>query len=301
VKRSIKTMLESCIDYAGLFPPASLDMESSVRNYAHYQREAYNWALGRFILPVSRLEEFNFCVEDLGLRGDDFPIWRLSVLANENVKDTVERSARFNTWHADRSEAPVAAIDTLEVKTPSREIIGRVADQVPDSLTLFCEVPLDTFLDEALAEVAHVGACAKARTGGVRPELIPGVSNVARFLSACRNAAVPFKLTAGLHHPLRSERELTYEPDGPVGMMHGYVNVLLAAAFAFNGADVTTLVDVLSDETLDDFRFEENTVSWREHRMTAEALAKARLEFVLSFGSCSFEEPFDDLKGLNLI
>jgi hypothetical protein len=294
-------MLEACIDYAGLFPPAGLDMESSVRNYAHYRRGDLNWALGRFILPVSLLEEFNFCIEDIGLAHDALDTWRLSVLAGDDIEDTLERVARFNKWHADRCETPFAAIDTMEVKTPSSDVVGRVADKVPDSLTLYCEAPFDDLLDETLEEVARAGACAKARTGGVRPQLIPPVADVARFLMGCRQAGVPFKLTAGLHHPLRSERALTYDSKSPVGVMHGYINVLIGAALAFNGADENTIVDVLSAETLKDFRFEENTVFWRDQRMTAEALAKARLEFVLSFGSCSFEEPFEDLKGLDLI
>ncbi len=294
-------MLEGCIDYAGLFPPDGLDMESSVRNYAHYRCDELGWALGRFILPVSLLEEFNFSVGDTDRGEDTTETWRLSILAGEDLEDTIDRVNRFNKWHEERKEVAAAVIDTIEVKTPTTEIVERAADFIPDSMTLFCEVPIGLELDELLAKVARVGACAKVRTGGVLPELIPSVSEVAGFLMACRRSAVPFKATAGLHHPLRSERPLTYEPVSPKGVMHGFINVLLAAAFSYNGMEEGVVVDLLSEESQDTFRFEENTVSWREHRMTTEALAKARMEFAISFGSCAFDEPFEDLKGLNLI
>jgi hypothetical protein len=294
-------MLEGCIDYAGLFPPAGLDMESSVRNYAHYHCDELGWALGRFILPVSLLEEFNFSVDVIGEDEDTTETWRLSILAGEDLEDSIDRVSRFNKWHEERREIAAAVIDTIEVKTPTTETIERAADVIPDSMTLFCEVPIGLELDELLAEVVRVGGCAKVRTGGVLPELIPSVSEVAGFLMACRRSAVPFKATAGLHHPLRSERPLTYEPGSPKGVMHGFINVLLAAAFSYNGVEEGVIVDLLSEESPDTFRFEENTVSWREHRMTTEALAKARTEFAISFGSCAFDEPFEDLKGLNLI
>lgn len=294
-------MLKGCIDYAGLFPPARLDMESSVRNYAHYCGQDNSWALGRFILPVSLLEEFNFSVDDAGRGGDKADTWRLSVLAGEDLEDTIERVNRFNRWHEQRKEIAAAVIDTIEVKTPTTDTIERAADVIPDTMTMFCEIPLGLEIDELLGELIRVGGCAKVRTGGVLPAMIPSVSDLARFLSACQRSAVPFKATAGLHHPLRSERSLTYEPGSPKGVMHGFINVILAAAFAFNGTAESVIVEILSEDSPDVFRFEENTISWREQRMTAEALAKARTEFATSFGSCSFDEPFEDLKGLNLI
>lgn len=49
----LRTLLIHAVDYAGLFPPAKLDMETAVRNYASYQEGEHSWALGRFIVPVS--------------------------------------------------------------------------------------------------------------------------------------------------------------------------------------------------------------------------------------------------------
>ena len=39
---SLRILMEGLIDYAGLFPPASLDMPTAVRNYAAYRKSPVN-------------------------------------------------------------------------------------------------------------------------------------------------------------------------------------------------------------------------------------------------------------------
>ena len=58
VKHSLHILLNSLIDYAGLFPPSGLDMAKAVANYAGYRQSPHCWALGRFIVPSARLQEF---------------------------------------------------------------------------------------------------------------------------------------------------------------------------------------------------------------------------------------------------
>jgi hypothetical protein len=60
-------LLRDLIDYAGLFPPASLDMAAAVANYDSYSRSEWNWILGRFIVPVARLGEFEEALPDCPL------------------------------------------------------------------------------------------------------------------------------------------------------------------------------------------------------------------------------------------
>ena len=55
---TLRTLLHSLVDYAGLFPPAALDMHQAVHEYAHHRAGDHAWMLGHFIVPVSRLEEF---------------------------------------------------------------------------------------------------------------------------------------------------------------------------------------------------------------------------------------------------
>ena len=58
LRMSMEALLAQLIDYAGLFPPAKLDMGPTVRNYADYVAGDDAWMLGRLIVPVGRLEEF---------------------------------------------------------------------------------------------------------------------------------------------------------------------------------------------------------------------------------------------------
>ena len=69
----LRILLRGLIDYAGLFPPASLDMADAVRNYAAYREGEHAWALGRFVVPAARLEEF----ERVARRADRFRAWTL--------------------------------------------------------------------------------------------------------------------------------------------------------------------------------------------------------------------------------
>src|SRR5436305_7602207 len=72
---SLRALLEHVIDYAGLFPPASLPLEVAVRNYDSYRRGPDAWMLGRFVCPAARLAELPpsqpLAVAALGRGGSD--------------------------------------------------------------------------------------------------------------------------------------------------------------------------------------------------------------------------------------
>jgi hypothetical protein len=143
-----------------------------------------------------------------------------------------------------------------------------------------------------IPELAKHGLHAKIRTGGLTPDAIPHPDRVATFIRICAMHGVPFKATAGLHHPLRCMRALTYEPDSARATMHGFVNVFMAAAFPHDAERV------LVEDDPKAFRFEDDAAWWRDHAVTTEHLADVRREFAMSFGSCSFEEPIADLQEL---
>ncbi len=54
---AIEAVLGGLIDYAGLYPPASLDMRAAVRNYLEYRDGPHAFALGRFIVDIARTDE----------------------------------------------------------------------------------------------------------------------------------------------------------------------------------------------------------------------------------------------------
>ncbi|OYV71835.1 MAG: hypothetical protein B7Z72_06100, partial [Gemmatimonadetes bacterium 21-71-4] len=111
---------------------------------------------------------------------------------------------------------------------------------------------------------------------------------------------VPFKATAGLHHPLRAEYSLTYESDAPRGTMYGYLNLFLAAAFMSRGLDDASALALLEERDASALRFDTEGVRWDGHLLSADDLRHARRQIV-AFGSCSFREPVDDLRALGLL
>jgi hypothetical protein len=200
----------------------------------------------------------------------------------------------------DRSHAGRAVVDAVELKAGSPEEAEAALEALPAGLAAFVEVPLGDELGGILAVLGRRGASAKARTGGVVPGAIPDPADLARFLAACAAAGVPFKATAGLHHAVRAEHALAYEPGSPRATMHGFLNVFAAAAFARAGAPASDLETVLREEDAT-FRLEGEALEWRGLRVEAEALASTRRGFAASFGSCSFAEPVADLRSLGVL
>jgi hypothetical protein len=158
------------------------------------------------------------------------------------------------------------------------------------SLPTYCEVPIGQVTD----------AFAKVRTGGLTPDAIPSTESLADFLRYTSQHRIPFKATAGLHHPMRSLRPLTYATESPCAVMHGFLNVFVAAAFAWHGED-DLLKDILGEEDPRAFVFAGDELHWRSRRLTTAQIQTARREYAHSFGSCSFEDPIADLRELGLL
>src|SRR5262245_13448346 len=119
MNHSLRDLLLGLIDYAGLFPPAALDMPTATRKYAEYLESKYSWALGRFVVPVARLDEFEKATEGIlpasGMDGDweENEFWRLSALGGADLSSELNRIAEFNQKHATvDSSAGAAIIDT---------------------------------------------------------------------------------------------------------------------------------------------------------------------------------------------
>ncbi len=336
MNKPIRSLLASILDYAGLFPPAGLEMVAAVSNYAAYRACEHAWMLGRFIVPVARLEEFETAVEEHASRlnghraavsGARDQTLRLSVLAATNLEADLAAIADFNGRHAASDGAgcaePVTApltptlsprrggrgqgegacaflIDTIELKATRPDEITKAMQQVPAGLCAYVEVPVSS--DESMLAAARAaGARVKVRTGGVTRNAFPTCDDLAQFLVRCARAGVPFKATAGLHHPVRSVQRLTYADDSPCGTMHGFLNVFLAAAGVRAGMTGDEATRLLAESGQVAFRFGEHGASWGRYRWSNVELRATREEFAISFGSCSFQEPIDDLRGMRLL
>lgn len=271
-------------------------MGEAVLNYATYHNSNLSWMLGRFVLPSWRLAEFVEHAKDFYSK-QDRGMWKLSVLDSGDLFDTLRRVEDFNA-----ANAPYAKCDTLELKAETAGEIERAAEILPSYLTPYFEIAADDSLSETVPALLLARLRAKVRTGGIKPEAIPSSHDIARFMRTCLAAGVPFKATAGLHHPLRCVRPLTYETHSVKGKMHGFLNVFLAAAFIREGFKPALVEEILEEETPGAFVFENNGIWWRqEYFLGLPQLQRLRESCLVSFGSCSFTEPTEELQEMGIL
>ncbi|HWF37560.1 MAG TPA: hypothetical protein VG322_03515 [Candidatus Acidoferrales bacterium] len=279
---AIETLLAGLFDYAGLYPPASLSMLSAANNYLEYSQGKHAWALGRFIVNADRVEELR------SIASESFDQFRLSVIAT----DGMDRAALGQLQESG------ARIDAVEIKCSGAEDVKRIAALMPMEITMFFEVSMDAAGLEGLKPIADSSGRAKIRMGGVVPDAIPPIPGVVQMLKALAGQRLPFKATAGLHHPVRSRRALTYKEQSLQGIMHGFMNVACTAAFLYFGGDVSEAEVLMNEQDPSAWRVSAETIQWRDRRWSVEQLKEMRSRFLISIGSCSFEEPIHDLESL---
>ena len=305
----LEALLRGIVDYAGLFPPSALPMKEAVANHAAYRSSNDRWALGRFVVPVARLDEFQEAVA--GHLAIGAP-WALSALAGDDPASDAHRVNAFHRWAERR--ARVAAMearagDGERVTAMTSAFPPRRATERDAGLEVWLEVPWalvpegpgagsDAELRTLLRAIRDAGAFAKARTGGVTPDLFPSPERLLAFLRAAVDEGVRFKATAGLHHPLRGNYPLTYAPDAPRGVMFGYLNVFLATAVLRAGGSDEEGLAALVESDAAALTFGAEALEWGRFRFDAKELADLRVRTLGSFGSCSLREPVDELGGM---
>lgn len=291
----VDALLRGLIDYAGLFPPAAHNMAETVARYARYRLGPDAAALGRLVVPAARLVEWEQAVVALPPAQRDAERWHLTALVSVPASRDLEAVAAFN----DRESAGhdfQARVDSVEAKVTSPDDVRRIAKELPAGLEAFYECPPGEGLQPLLDAIGTVGGGAKIRTGGLVPSAIAAPAVVAAFVAGCVGASVPFKATAGLHHPIRAAYPLTYEPDSPRAVMNGFLNVFVGAVVAHaHRLDAEALLPILEETSPAAFALTEGLLAWRGLSATAEEVSAART-LARGFGSCSFEEPVADLK-----
>jgi hypothetical protein len=302
VSASLQALLAKSIDYAGMFPPCSLDLESALRNQAQYVRSPDAWMLGAFVLPV---EQFDAARQLLSQFDPLHPL-RVAALgpktANADVfLEAVEKADAAIRWLS--SNVDLVAISHLEMFLPHDVDLDLLdeARSILGDLQAFWEAPPDkaqrtiALLAEHNSDADSATFGYKLRTGGVTADAFPTSAQIAEALVTPATHQLPIKFTAGLHHPIRQFR------DEVKTKMHGFLNVLGAAVLAAEHRwDAHQTSVMLEDENADSFSFTDDLLAWREWKIDIERL-KYRRKFVTSFGSCSFDEPREDLRALGFL
>ena len=294
-----RLLLAGLVDYAGLFPPAAETMREAVARYAEYRRSEHAWALGKFVVPVARLVEFEDAARPLA--NDD--AWPLALIAGADFGADVRVIGEFM-----QRSASLATVSAIEVKGPTVAAIATIAASAallrahsPGAIDIYVEVPVADDPTPLIEAIAAHGLRAKVRTGGVEASAFPAAAQLARFFATCNAHGVTFKATAGLHHAMRGSYPLTYARDSARGTMFGFLNVFLAALFAHEGLGAAETTALLEERDATSISFDASGVKWRGRFLSAESIRRARGETATSFGSCSFAEPLADLSTLGLL
>lgn len=318
--------MSGIIDYAGLFPPADLSLDTSIQKYSQYRKNDDAWMLSRYIIPASRLAELNPYKKNLFAEGEPFAF---SVLGKgtetvseyyEYLQALADQIEQFHEEHGDR-----VTTDILEIKLPREVVFANDADLLADvysktveqldrSNNLPSQVFFEGFFEEnwkkdiglmletmqnfnqaSEAQTVHQAGF-KLRCGGVKAHMFPSVEEVAFALNTARQCNVAMKGTAGLHHPIR------HYDDSVQTKMHGFFNVFGGAMLSY-AHDLTDdeLAAIVREEDPEHFSFTDEGFHWKDLTVSTHELSELREVALISFGSCSFDEPREDLQKLELL
>jgi|SRR5947209_10726861 len=306
-----RALLERLIDDAALFPPAELPMRAALRHHARLRESAYWWIAGGFVVPASRLDE-------LALQRDAAQPLELSVILDSAMSGAKGDTVRADLHRIDRILGTAGiTVASLELRVPGAGLdqaglarsVSEIGQRWPSEPVSFWYEPSysggwATPPDAALATLAAVrGAAppnvtvgAKVRCGGQAAGATPSVDDLAAFVVAAHAHDVPWKATAGLHHPVRGVHGVA---GGAVP--HGFLNLFVAGIALHAGAlDAARVADVIAESEPRAFVVDPAHLAWRDVRVDAEHAGAAR-ERCVSFGSCSFDEPVNDLRELGIL
>ncbi len=291
---SLERLLSGVIDYAGLFPPAQLDMSSSLEHYLRHKQGEEEWIVNRFVCPTSRLAELADAL------GEDTPLSVCGIGRPSQDRKSwdaaLEQDAQdMNAFH---ERLPKAEIEAYEIRIPAYRGLPQCIRDLKafEGIDVFVELPWAAQMDDALSALADTEWLGvKARTGGAQADAFPSSDQLAGFLHGALSLDLDFKLTAGLHHafPTRSD-EMKVQ-------MHGFLNVLTASTLIFSeDLPRAMAARILDDEDRLSFEFSNEGLRWRHHEAGLTEIEEVRDRF-FGFGSCSIEEPLAELASEGLL
>lgn len=297
---SVQILLGGIIDYAGMYPPAELPLSESLRNYIRFKGGREDWIVNRFICPAAKISEleaglkwhpydrrFGVCLTGRG--GNSTNEFLSNTLADVKSARKIE-SVFFDAFE---TRLPLSVLNSSDLA----HIVMQVARGLNEDTVLYLEVPISqnsrTEVPKALEAISkNPGTRAKIRCGGATADAFPSIEQVAGFILECAARRVPFKATAGLHHPVRTF-------DEEIGVAHhGFLNVFVAAAVAWNfDADAADLVPILGATDPSVFRCLGTRISVGNWHLSLKQLRASR-DFAIGYGSCSVNEPLNELAHL---
>lgn len=296
VPKSLTALLQNAIDYAGLYPPAKLPMEEAIDSYETLINGEKAWIVDRLILPVNRLSEAEKFFERWEVEPNITVTGRIThneAEFRQAVVEDIEAIQRFE----------YGTVLAFECRVPESllgdpELLNEVLLDLPpqnEELDWYAELPFtEKWIDEIPNAIVAVheseGVMAKIRTGGIESSAFSTVEQLSLWIAECSMHRQPFKATAGLHHPIRQD-------DNEIGVkMHGFLNLFSAVTMARkHHLDADSIAKILEIETASAFDFRDDGFSVLGMSADMKDIESCRW-LLKSFGSCSVDEPIEDLK-----
>ncbi|KAB8028591.1 hypothetical protein [Fluviispira multicolorata] len=314
--QSLKVYMNELLDYAGLYPPAQLSLEESLKNYSEYLLHEYEDMLGKFVLPVNKIEEtilllntHNY-LSKIGKRKASFSIILSACKSFNDFPNILQKDFQSIQEFSKLFES---SLEILSIEfLPPEDILAANSNKIIDvylsilfenfrahnkKIDFYCEIPLNDNFDKNIREISEYNrsnlnfqVLVKLRTGGVKKEQIPSAQEIAHALSLCAKYKIPVKATAGLHVPVPN-----FNPD--VGtILHGFLNVFSSMMLAYQElATEKEIEDILSNYNYENFKFSKTGLEIGKFSLSNYEIENLRKKYIKSFGSCSFLEPIDHL------
>ena len=271
------------VDDAAVFPPGDSPLPEALTAYVERRDEWYADLVGSFVVTDTALPEVDADVPvSVVLTGGAGAIAGALGFAAKKGKQVagLEIALRDLDDLAGNARRVSAAVDAC-----------RGEGALPNDVPVFVEMPqgeATTAWLSAADVVAESEHRLKFRTGGLEADRFPSADELASWIDAALDRETPFKCTAGLHHAIAHR-------DHETGFAHhGFLNVLIATRQAFDGASQAEVATLLADHYPNDL------VALARQGLQSDALSGARRWFT-SFGSCSVQDPLDDLVGLGVV
>jgi len=330
VAPSLKAFMQNLIDYAGLFPPAQLPMDQAIKNFLLYKQKADAWMLSRFICPAVRLEELADFKKDilstekhlplsiLGRGGKNHDEFMKNLFADfddvESFMKMIDNHAQITVFETKIPQPLIDLNDAENVEFFLESAADIIECRVGENIQPFYEANFSgdwrSRNDQVIAGISsHIQTSQKnhkrihcqptgfkIRCGGIEAAAFPTTEQISYVLNLCREKSVPFKATAGLHHPVRHYNESVQTK------MHGFFNLFCAGILAvLHELKEEQIRKIIEEENPENFIFSDSDFRWKNLKATASQIKNLRKNFAISYGSCSFDEPREDLKILGLI
>lgn len=266
-------LLTGLCDDAAIFPPGLKPLERAVPDHRAHLTSPHAALVGPLIVSADRLDDLGPLVA--GAEGFDLTVTVPGgVTGVADVLATVPQALRL------------VGLEIVPVGLDGNGVVTALDSlELAPEITVWVEIPRDERRSSMIAALAGTRYRAKFRTGGVRADLYPDEAELAEAIVACVAAGLPFKATAGLHHAVRNTDDRGFE-------QHGFANMLVATALARSGAGEDEVRAALADRDAE-------SVAARL-RLDEDGAHRVRESFV-SFGTCSIDEPRDELAALGLL